>query len=196
MHRIPAQARLHLRKFYGNYLGYALFFHRHAEKRIGVLHRRLAVGDYYELRFGRELFEVFCIPAYVGLVEGGLDFVEHAEGHRAHTYYGKQYGYRRERTLAARKQGYFGELFAGRARNNLYARVERVFAVGVVEFKLCPAAAEQLFEGLFEVFVYLGEAVVEDIQHLLPGFRRGRRSNRLSPSPYRPCRRPSCRSAP
>ena len=123
----------YFRKFNGNDLGNALFFHSNAEQNVGAFHSGFTVGNDYELRVGSELFEIPCVSAYVRLVERGFDFVENAEGHRTHSDYSKQNGDSRQRALAARKQGYFGEFFTRRAGYDFHARVQRVVAFGVVE---------------------------------------------------------------
>lgn len=76
----------------------------------------------------------------------------------------------RQRALPARKQGNFRQLFAGRARDDLYARVEGVLPFHVIELQLRLSAAEQLLEGNLEIFVDFLEALVKLPKHFFADF--------------------------
>ena len=117
------------------------------------------MGDQDELRVGRHRADGLVVTSHVGLVERGVDLVEHAEGRRPVLEDGEDQRDRRERLFAAAHQLDVAELLAGRLRDDLDAGVEHV--VGVGQRELGPAAAEHAREGLPEQLVDRVEGLAE-----------------------------------
>jgi hypothetical protein len=85
----------------GDLLRDARLLHRHSVDRVGAGHRLLRVGDDDELRPGEEPLQHLDEAVDVGLVQGGVHLVEHAERAGPAAEYGQQQRYAGERLLAA-----------------------------------------------------------------------------------------------
>ncbi len=152
-------------------LGDAGLLHGDAVDDVGLGHGALAVGDDDELgglaHVGDELGEA----ADVGLVERGVDFVEHAEGRGLELEDADQQRERGEGLLSAREQEDVLQLLARGRGDEVDAGLVAVLGVGELHVGL--AAAEELGEGDGEVLVDDLEGLVElgvgDVVDLLDG---------------------------
>ena len=80
----------------------------------------------------------------IGVVQGRIDLVENADWRRVGEEDCKQERKRRQRLFASRKKRHHLQFLAGRACQNLDARLQRVFRVD--EFEVRAAATEQTNE--------------------------------------------------
>ena len=133
----------------GDLLRHARFLHRHAVDRVRAGHRLFRVRDDDELRPGQKIFQHFDEAVDVGLVQGGVDFVEHAERAGPAAEDGQQHGHAGERLFAAAKKRNAARFLAGRPGDDLDAAVENIHAFFQHDVGL--AAAEQIAEKLLKM---------------------------------------------
>lgn len=93
--------------------GDAGFLHGDAEDDVGFAHGAFVVGDNDELGVFAHFVDEAGEAAYVGFVEGGVDFVEDAEGAGLELEDADEEGEGGEGLFAAGKQEDVLELFAG-----------------------------------------------------------------------------------
>ena len=121
---------------------------RDAVQRVGRLDRAPVVRDDDALGVARELAERVGEPADVGLVERGVDLVEHAEGNGPDLEHREQEGDRGQGPLAAGEHRERLGLLARRARRDLDAGRGQVLGIGQGEAGV--ATTEELLEALVE----------------------------------------------
>jgi hypothetical protein len=118
------------------------------------LHGLAVVRDNNELRLFLKLGKDAGEPGRIGLVEGGIDFVEHNERTGIHAQNGRQKRHACHRTFAAGKRGDGGEALAGWRGLDANA-IAAVF--GLVELERSRAGAEELGEIMGELLGQGGE---------------------------------------
>ena len=99
--------------------------------------KRVSVG-------ARHLVEQVAEALDIGVVERRVHLVEHADRRRIGQEHGEDQRHRGQRLLAAGQQRHGLRLLAGRAGEDLQARLERI--VGFDQLQLGRAAAEQVRE--------------------------------------------------
>ncbi len=102
--------------------------------------RAMVIG-LWVIRMKRVDVEQVAVALDIGVVERRVDLVEHADRRRVGQEYREDQRGRRQRLLAARKQGHHLRLLARRAGEDLQPCIERVFRIDQLE--LGRAAAEQ-----------------------------------------------------
>ena len=130
-------------------LRHARLLHRHAVDRVGAGHRLLRVRDDDELRPGEKVLEHLREAIDVGLVQGGVDLVEHAERAGPAAEDGQQQGHAGHRLFAAAQERNAPRLLAGRPGDDLDAAVENIDVLLQDDVGL--AAAEQIAEERLEM---------------------------------------------
>ena len=138
-------------EFDGDQLRNAGFLHGDPVHRLSRLHGLLGVGDHDELGILRHLLQKPGQTQDIGLIERGIDFVEHAEGAGLVAEDRHQKGKGCQGFLAAREQENVLELFAGRRGDDLDARFAGIVFVGEAHF--AHATAEEGDESFAEVGV-------------------------------------------
>ena len=123
------------------------------------------MGYYYKLRLIAHSAHIFRIADNVCLVQCGLDLVHNAERRWANLEDCKIQRYGHERLLSAGQEAYIRHRFSGRLNLYLNAALKRIVFILKDDRRL--AAAEQLKEGLTEVFVDELELAEENLFHLI-----------------------------
>ena len=117
-------------------------------------HGHTVVGDHQKagaFRFGH-LFEHRAESVDVGVIQRGVDLVQHADRCRIRQKHCEQQRQCRQRLLPTRKQCQVLQFLARRRGQNFKSGIQRVFGVG--QFQMGMTATEQLAEQFLEVLVY------------------------------------------
>jgi hypothetical protein len=144
---------------------------------LGDLHRHLVVTDENELHLLRHRAYQLAEAPDIGIVERGVDLVEHTEGRRVELEDGEHQGYGGQGLLAAREQVDAGVALAGRARHDCHPGFEQIL---VGQFQIGLSTAEQtrkeLLEALIDLIIGLFETAaglaVDLADRLLQGLQR------------------------
>ena len=140
-------------------LRHALLAHGDAEQPVDPRHGQAVMGDDQEAGLGAlgDLGDQAAEAVDIGVVQGRVDLVQHADRRRVGEEDGKEQRQRGQRLLAAREQRQRLQFLAGRARHDLEPGLERILLVALVERQMRAPAAEQPHEQLAEMLVDLGE---------------------------------------
>jgi hypothetical protein len=140
---------------------HAAFLHGDAVEAVHAGHGHVVVGDDQEAGagFGDHVGEQGAEAVDIGVIERGVDFVEHADRGGVAAEDGEDQRQRGEGLFAAGEQREGGEFLARRLGVDFEAGEERV--VGADQSEVGAAAAEHSCEELLEVAVDLGEDLVE-----------------------------------
>src|SRR5713101_983734 len=159
-----AAQHLRLLQVHRNELRYAALGHRDAEQPVHAGHGQPVMGDDEEarLRALADLLDEAAEAVDIGVVEGGVDLVQHADRRRVGEEHGKEQRQPGQGLLAAREQRHHLQPLARRARHDLEAGLERVSlrvaVLALVEREKGAAAAEEPHEELAEMVVDLRES--------------------------------------
>src|ERR1051326_4770353 len=110
----------------GDDLRYAFFLHRDAIERAGRLHGTLVVRDHDELRVVGEFLQDAGEPVDIGVVEGGIDFIEDTERAGFYQVYGEQKCNGCQGFSPAGEQVYRRRTLAAGLRDDLDVRLQRI----------------------------------------------------------------------
>src|SRR5699024_1308102 len=158
------QRRVHLVEVQLEQLGNAVLLHGHAIEDVGGLHGAAAVGDDDELGLAADPPQILGEADHVGVVQGGLDLVQDAEGRGVDRQDGKVDADGDEGPFPAREGFQVLDDLARRADFDLDAAAQHVALVLEGEGGL--PAAEQLGEDPAELGVDGGKVAAEDVPHL------------------------------
>ena len=125
----------------------------------------LIVGDNEKLRLLEEVFQHADKAANVGVVEGSVEFVEEREGTRLDHVDSEKERDSSHGALAAGEQRDVLRLLARRARDDVDATFQHIFAVHQRE--LSRAAVKQPLEHRLEIDIRFFEGVPEELRGLL-----------------------------
>ena len=142
--------------------GDTLLLHGRTEDSVGRGDGTLIMGDHQELGETGELADDIREAVHVGVVEGSVELVEHAERRGLHHIDGEEQCDGGHGPLAAGEQRDAAQLGARGLGDNFDAALKRVF--GLNHGKVGRATHEEALEGELEVFTHLFEGVSEELE--------------------------------